>query len=130
MRKLGETVGIIDSDDDEEAKMAGENKETPEDTLNLPDAERHRREMLAKKKRLKDKRKLRIAGGATGGAIVGGIILAPVFPLGMALGGAAGGAITKTVHKHHEKKKLKKLDKKLMAQNQQKLKIDNSSGIS
>mmetsp|Transcript_17308 Transcript_17308/g.24647 ORF Transcript_17308/g.24647 Transcript_17308/m.24647 type:complete len:129 (-) Transcript_17308:508-894(-) len=94
MRFLGDAVGLIDSDDEDETEVGKEEekkkqeKETPEDTLKLPDAERHRRELLAKKKRLKEGRAAKKAAGGVGGAILGGLILAPVFPLGLLIGGA------------------------------------------
>uniref|UniRef100_A0A7S4RQ27 Uncharacterized protein n=1 Tax=Ditylum brightwellii TaxID=49249 RepID=A0A7S4RQ27_9STRA len=92
MRFLGDAVGLIDSDDEDEAEVGKEEenklKGPPEDTLKLPDAARHRRELLAKKKRLKEGRQVKKAAGGVGGAIIGGLILAPVFPLGILIGGA------------------------------------------
>jgi len=133
MRFLGDAVGLIDSDDEDETEVGKEEekkkqeKETPEDTLKLPDAERHRRELLAKKKRLKEGRAAKKAAGGVGGAILGGLILAPVFPLGILIGGAAGAAITNKVSKHNEKRKIKKLDRRLLAQQEKQLKVDQTT---
>jgi len=134
MRFLGDAVGLIDSDDEDEAEVGKEEekkkqeKETPpEDTLKLPDAERHRRELLAKKKRLKEGRQAKKAAGGVGGAILGGLILAPVFPIGILIGGTAGAAITNKVSKHNEKRKIKKLDRQLLAKQEKQLKVDQTT---
>mmetsp|Transcript_16400 Transcript_16400/g.24311 ORF Transcript_16400/g.24311 Transcript_16400/m.24311 type:complete len:156 (+) Transcript_16400:262-729(+) len=131
MRFLGDAVGLIDSDDEDETEVGKEEenklKGPPEDTLKLPDAARHRRELLAKKKRLKEGRQVKKAAGGVGGAIIGGLILAPVFPLGILIGGAAGAAITNKVSKHNEKRKIKKLDRRLLAQQEKQLKVDQTT---
>uniref|UniRef100_A0A7S4RR29 Uncharacterized protein n=1 Tax=Ditylum brightwellii TaxID=49249 RepID=A0A7S4RR29_9STRA len=92
MRFLGETVGYIDSDDEDETEAGNEEENkltgTPEDTLKLPEAAKHRRALLAKKKILKEERKGKTAAGAAAGAVIGAIVVFPVFPLGLVLGGA------------------------------------------
>uniref|UniRef100_A0A6V2HVD1 Uncharacterized protein n=1 Tax=Ditylum brightwellii TaxID=49249 RepID=A0A6V2HVD1_9STRA len=131
MRFLGETVGYIDSDDEDETEAGNEEENkltgTPEDTLKLPEAAKHRRALLAKKKILKEERKGKTAAGAAAGAVIGAIVVFPVFPLGLVLGGAAGATITNKVAKHKDKKRLKKLDRRLLAKEEKQLKVDQTT---
>ncbi|KAG7339110.1 hypothetical protein IV203_025839 [Nitzschia inconspicua] len=65
---------------------------------------------------MKQARKVKTAGAATGGAIVGGIIFGPAWPLGVVVGGAAGAVAGKQISKAGERRAQRKWEKKSFQQ--------------